>query len=127
MDIKIDSPIRVGMSLLEFDDRIPSIRFFVELSVEKFEFSFSIKMSCWIECAVLDTFVDMLKRERVARMHDVNNDFSLVVDCENNRLLWSSVKRDVFGNAINTGGEEALANGATSKILQEFESYPKWW
>jgi hypothetical protein len=127
MDIKIDSPIRVGMSLLEFDDRIPSIRFFLELSVEKFEFSFSIKMSCWIECAVLDTFVDMLKRGKVARMQDMNNDFCLIVDCENNRLFWSSVKSDVSGNAINTGGEEALADGATSKILQEFENYPKWW
>ncbi|MBI6622018.1 hypothetical protein YA0783_27430 [Pseudomonas corrugata] len=127
MDIKIDNPIRVGMSLIEFDDRIPSIKFSVELCVEKFEFSFSVNMTCWIECAVLDTFVDMLKRGRIARIQDMNNDFSLVFDCENNKLVWSCVKRDVSGNVINTGGEEALADGAMATVLQEFENYPKWW
>lgn len=44
-------------------------------------------MGCWVECAVFDAFVDMLKRGRVARIEDMNNDFSLLVDVENKN--WS--------------------------------------
>ncbi|WLG22501.1 hypothetical protein PSH91_22665 [Pseudomonas sp. FP1154] len=127
MDIQIDSPIRVAINLVEFDEHIHSIKFFVEIVVDKFEFSFSVSMGCWVECAVFDAFVDMLKRGRVARIEDMNNDFSLLVDVENKKLVWSCVKRDVAGNAIGAGGEEVLVDGAANRIKQAFESYPKWW
>ncbi|WP_431080264.1 hypothetical protein [Pseudomonas thivervalensis] len=127
MDIQIDSPIRVAIKLVEFDEHIPSIKFSVEMLVEKFEFSFSISMSCWVECAVFDSFVDMLKQGRVARIEDMNNDFSLLVDVENNKLVWSCVKKDVAGGSIGVAGEEVLVDGAGDRILQAFESYPKWW
>lgn len=127
MDINIDSPIRVSINVIEFDEHIPSIKLLVDVLDEKFGCSVSVNTTCWLECAAFDSFVDLLRAGKTALISDMSNDFSLVVDAERSKLVWSYAKTDISGNIMRAGGEELLVEGAKNRILSAFENYPKWW
>lgn len=127
MDINIDSPIRVSINVVEFDEHIPSVKLLVDVFSEKFGCSISVNTTCWVECVVFDSFVDLLKSGKTALIADMSNDFSLAVDVERSKLVWSYTKTDISGNVMRASGEEFLAEGASDRILLAFESYPKWW
>ena len=127
MDIYIECPIRVSITVVEFDERVPSMKFSVEVFVEKFDCSMSIKKTCWIECAIFDSFIKSLRCGRDARIEDMGKEFSLFVDAGNSQLIWSCTKEDIASNTIAASGEEVLLEGAKERILQAFEGYPRWW
>lgn len=127
MDIYIEGPIRVSIIVVEFDERVPSMRFSVEVFVEKFDCSMLIKKTCWVECAIFDSFIESLRCGRNARVEDMGKEFSLFVDAGNSKLIWSFTKEDIVGNTLAASGEEVLLEGAKERILQAFEGYPRWW
>jgi len=127
MDIDIVSPIGISIDVVEFDERIPLMKFIVKVFVEKFECSISVNTACWVECAAFDSFLGQLKLGGEAKFQDINKDFSLWIDVEKSRLIWSCIKRDVAGNTMGANGEEFLIEGAIDRILEAFESYPQWW
>lgn len=95
--------------------------------VEKFDCSVLIKKTCWVECAIFDSFIESLRRGCGARIEDIDKEFSLVVDAGSGKLIWSCIKKDIAGNTIAANGEEGLLEGAKERILQAFEGYPRWW
>lgn len=127
MDINIDGPIRVSLDVIEFDERIPSVKLLVDVLAEKFGCSVSVNTTCWVECTAFDSFVDLLRAGKTALISDMSNDFSLAVDSERSKLVWSYARTDISGNVMRAGGEELLVEGAKDRILLAFENYPKWW
>ena len=127
MDINIDNPVRLFINVIEFDEKVPSIKLLVDVLAEKFGCSVSVNTTCWVECAVFDSFVGLLRSGQTALISDMSSDFSLVVDVERGKLAWSYGREDVNGNVVRAGGEDILAEGAQDQILLAFENYPKWW
>ncbi|MGS1010523.1 hypothetical protein [Achromobacter anxifer] len=117
----------MSMDVIEFDEKIPSIKIAVNLAVEKFGRSVSVNMTCWVECAVFDLFIDSLKNDKTASIKDMSDEFFISVDVERNGFVWSCSSADFNGNVMKAEGEESLADDAKGMILTAFESFPKWW
>lgn len=126
MDINIDSPIKISMEVIEFDEKVPSVKFLVRVATEKFDRSVSVNMTCWMECAAFDSFILFLKSKKNASLKDMSGDFSISVDFDRSKLIWSYDRADVHGNVMRAGGDQILVDGI-EKVIMEFEDFPKWW
>lgn len=127
MDINIDRPIEISIDVIEFDEKIPSIKILLRMVAEKFGRSILVNTTCWLECAVFDEFIHLLRDGKFASIKDMSGDFFMAVDVKRGKFVWSYANTDLNGNVMRAGGEEFLVDGAKEKILMEFESFPKWW
>ncbi|WP_445621384.1 hypothetical protein ACUN8C_06175 [Kushneria sp. Sum13] len=127
MDIKLKTPVQFSASTVEFDERLPSVKFEINLLVEKFCYSISVNIVCWVECAVFDSFINALRLGGDALIKDMSDEFSIAINSEKNRLIWSCSKIDAYGNLARASGEEVLSEDDKSRITSAFENYPRWW
>lgn len=127
MDIAIESPVRISMNVIEFDEHVPSMRLALSIVVKKFSGTFSVDAVCWMECSEFDAFMASIRSGENAKIVDMNREFSILIDVENVRFLWSLSKKDIEGGVVEASGNEILRDGDRERILSAFESYPKWW
>lgn len=50
MDIEITNPVNIKLDVIEFDEHVPSLKFSVSISVEKFGYKAEVNTHFWIEC-----------------------------------------------------------------------------
>lgn len=126
MDIMFDKPVNFGIDVLEHDERLPSLRVEVKISVDRFNESFLAKKKFWIECEVFDGFLSGLRDERVV-LKDMNNEFLFLVDVPSKKISWVFSTSELSGNLCKFEGTSELDDSEASLLVNAFMSFPKWW
>ncbi|EON0723546.1 hypothetical protein ACNC2Q_002317 [Escherichia coli] len=127
MDIEITNPVNIKLDVIEFDEHVPSLKFSVSISVEKFGYKAEVNTHFWIECQCFDKFVSCMNCGELAILKDMNDSFELILNPVAGVLNWSCMKEDINGSISLSKGSEKLDDAAKQSILRAFNDYPKWW
>ncbi len=76
MDIEITNPVNIKLDVIEFDEHVPSLKFSVSISVEKFGYKAEVNTHFWIECQCFDKFVSCMNCGELAIL---GNDSNLLI------------------------------------------------
>ncbi|MFP2409353.1 hypothetical protein ACLEVB_18340 [Enterobacter ludwigii] len=127
MDIEITNPVNIKLDVIKLDEHVPSLKFSVSISVEKFGYKAEVNAHFWIECQCFDQFVSCMNCGELAILKDVNDSFELILNPVAGVLNWSCMKEDINGGISLSKGSEKLDDAAKQSILRAFNDYPKWW
>ncbi|MER1976543.1 hypothetical protein [Pseudocitrobacter faecalis] len=127
MDIEITNPVNIKLDVIELDEHVPSLKFRVSISVEKFGYKAEVNAHFWIECQCFDQFVSCMNCGKLAILKDMNDSFELVLNPVAGELNWSCMKEDINGGIAISKGSEKLDDAASQSISRAFNDYPKWW
>ncbi|WP_248793316.1 hypothetical protein [Escherichia coli] len=127
MDIEITNPVNIKLDVIEFDEHVPSLKFSVSISVEKFGYKAEVNTHFWIECQCFDKFVSCMNCGELAILKDMNDSFELILNPVAGVLNWSCMKEYINGGISLSKGSEKLDDAAKQSILRAFNDYPKWW
>ncbi|EEW1923084.1 hypothetical protein KZW42_003983 [Escherichia coli] len=127
MDIEITNPVNIKLDVIEFDEHVPSLKFSVSISVEKFGYKAEVNTHFWIECQCFDKFVSCMNCGELAILKDMNDSFELILNPVAGVLNWSCMKEDINDGISLSKGSEKLDDAAKQSILRAFNDYPKWW
>jgi hypothetical protein len=134
-DIKIREPFNIEIQILEFDNKLYSVKLLLNYFVLFFqERLIEISNQIWIECKVWDDFILQVYKmkmgeSKTAKLHSMsdeilielfnkNEKFLFVLYC--NKLVDSSIKiENLISSSINT---EQL-----SYLYEQLNSFEKWW
>ncbi|MCW3405631.1 hypothetical protein [Escherichia coli] len=89
MDIEITNPVNIKLDVIEFDEHVPSLKFSVSISVEKFGYKAEVNTHFWIECQCFDKFVSCMNCGELAILKDMNDSFELILNPVAGVLNWS--------------------------------------
>lgn len=127
MDIEITNPVNIKLDVIELDEHVPSLKFSVSISVEKFGYKAEVNAHFWIECQCFDQFVNCMNRGKLAIFKDMNDSFELVLNPVAGEFNWLCMKEDINGGIAISKGSEKLNDAASQSISHAFNDYPKWW
>ncbi|OKB73136.1 hypothetical protein [Escherichia coli] len=96
MDIEITNPVNIKLDVIEFDEHVPSLKFSVSISVEKFGYKAEVNTHFWIECQCFDKFVSCMNCGELAILKDMNDSFELILNPVAGVLNWSCMKEDAY-------------------------------
>ncbi|PIT45881.1 hypothetical protein BHC57_01270 [Snodgrassella alvi] len=71
MSIKLNYPIDMIFEELEFNDCLPSIKFRVNVNVNKFNHNLDYSGELWIDCSVMDFFIKNLNKGKNSILNEV--------------------------------------------------------
>lgn len=75
MDIEIDSPVKLSMNFIDFDEHIPSLKASINLEPLGFKYDLSLSTTLWFECEAFDKFLEALKRKSASTLVDMKRNF----------------------------------------------------
>ncbi|NUE67707.1 hypothetical protein [Snodgrassella sp. ESL0253] len=129
MSIKLNYPIDIIFEELEFDDCLPSIKFRVDVNVNKFNYKFNYSGELLIDCSVLDSFIKNLNKGKSSILNDMNKKFFIRINktSECIKLIWLVKRQDIQGFLMKSGYKCVITEDECSLIRKEFNNYSKWW
>ncbi|MCY7296230.1 hypothetical protein [Alteromonas sp. a30] len=134
MDIELLA--NLGLDLLEFDDRLPSMRFKLLYEVKYFggEFRFNYS-NLWVECGVWENWLEQLLElqfdaPKKAVFHDMDKDFFITItkESEGQFVFEVDFALDEFEmptTRINSTFK--VSQDKLSKIISSCQSFPVVW
>ncbi len=125
-DIEIKKPIYFKLSIIDIDEKLPSLKICIQLEEEVLKGKFKSEINFWLECKNWDSFtfntecglIDMngISRIRIMQNSDSNTS-ELLIDTSFN----SSGKIHSIISKIDLTADDL------SLFLNQFKNYPKWW
>ncbi|MEX0437386.1 hypothetical protein KDV52_02110 [Providencia rettgeri] len=127
MDIKIESPIRISFETIGFEDDYGSIEFKITIGTSGFDYNQSISFNTWIAYYHIDAFLNALNENKKAELVNLDGNFSLIIDSNENYIEWSHIEFRYSDNIFSTFKARREVNDFYYNIVKSFNDYPKWW
>ncbi len=135
MKIKIDKPLDLRMSLLESEDRLPSIKMLIEVNIVHPTGTASYTAEdIWFDCTQWDKFVNELSKlytgiDEMALLKSLSEYFEIRVSKAKNVFLFELIcKEPDTGNGIlECKYYKNIESEELGIIKEKFGEFPKWW
>ncbi len=129
-DIAFTKPLVFTLSLIDTDDRMPSVQFLNRTRFASLHDSTSFEGSFWFACEEWDTFVVNLRCQNCsALLQSMNKEFILHITYPNGTpyLLWRVAHDFIDGSNGQISFSARLNLDDLGIIKSKFMDFPKWW
>lgn len=131
MEINIERPFRLGFSVIEFDERIPSMRMQVAASAQQFGHRFEYQGALWFACSNFDSFVTNLASNDAgeARLTDMSDYFTLQIrsTSEDHEVSWEMSRGDLIGGKATILFKSPIDEDVLAHLKSEVGKFERWW
>ena len=133
MDIRISSPIRLALEILDAEEEyFPSLSFHCLARIQPSSQSAAITYEdrFWIQAGVFDAFVDGLRtRAAEAIFESVDGYFSLRVARTGDTILFrlAATPRILYVSRLSLQYEVEISEDTALILKERFVAFPKWW
>ncbi|MDO6434173.1 hypothetical protein Q4E93_26425 [Flavitalea sp. BT771] len=135
MEIEINNPIELKMSVLESEDRLPSIKLLVEIVIKHLTGTSCYNANdIWVDCTHWDKFTNKLNilgdnTQEIALLNSLSEGFQIKIIStpEGYKFELFCKEPDMGSGLFELRYSKNIDEDELGAIKQRFDNFPRWW
>lgn len=134
-DIKLREPFNIEIQILEFDDRLYSLRLLLNYFVFFFqEKLIEINNQVWVECKVWDDFILQMFRMKMgeskfAKLYSMSDEIIMELFERDEKILFVQYCNKLVNSSTKIESSISLSINSEQLeyLYEQLNSFEKWW